>query len=235
MNSLATRIFFSLGLGVLAISPAAKAGEWNQKTVLTFSESVEIPGQVLPAGTYVFKLANSNSNSHIVQVFNKSEDRVFGTFLAIPSHRVRPSETTVIRFEERAADSPQAIKSWFYPYRNIGHEFVYPKNEAVELAKANNEPVPAMPTELTAETKMPRITLERTEIAILFAAPLKAEEPNGEEVELAAAFPDSASDAAALPEELPDTASSLPLMGLAGLLSIGAAGILRIRAARVRG
>lgn len=234
MNTLTRKMLLSIGLGVLATWPVAKADEWNQRTVLTFSESIEIPGEILPAGTYVFKLANSTSNRHIVQVFNEDENRVFGTFLAIPSHRSRPSQQTVIRFEERAAGSPQAIKAWFYPNRTSGHEFVHPKNQALELAQANNTPVPAMPTELTADTTKPAVVLSGPEVAALTSAPLEAEEPNGEEVDLAAAFPAAVSGTTALPVELPATASSTPFIGLLGLLSIVAAAVLRIRAVSVK-
>ena len=80
---------------------------------------------------------------------------MFGTFLAIPSYRRHPSEKTIIRFEERAAGSPQAIKAWFYPHKTYGHEFVYPKTEAVALAKANNAPVPSMPAELAPNMRSP--------------------------------------------------------------------------------
>src|SRR5277367_396820 len=102
MSKLQMKIALFLGLGLGALLPGAKADEWNQRTVLTFSSPVEMPGQILPAGTYVFKLANSQSNRHIVQVFSPEEDRVFGTFLAIPNYRHRPAEKTIIRFEERA-------------------------------------------------------------------------------------------------------------------------------------
>jgi hypothetical protein len=230
MNTLAMRMFFSVAVGVLATLPAAQADEWNQRTVLNFSESVEIPGQILPAGTYVFKLANSSSARNIVQVFNQKENRVLGTFLAIPSHRSRPSEKTVIRFEERAAGSPQAIKAWFYPHKTSGHEFVYPKNQALELAKANDTPVPSMPTELTVDMIKPAIAWNGPEIKALTTITLTLEEPNGKEVLLAAALP-NATSSPDLPQELPATASLVPLIGLVGLLSLSTAAILRIRAA----
>jgi hypothetical protein len=76
MTKLQTRIMLFMGLGALALLPAARADEWNQRTVMTFSSPVEIPGQILPAGTYVFKVADSQANRHIVQVFNKNENHV---------------------------------------------------------------------------------------------------------------------------------------------------------------
>jgi hypothetical protein len=234
MNTLTTKMFLMIGLTALAVLPGAKAEPWNQKTILTFSGPVQIPGQVLPAGTYVFKLADSSSNRHIVQVFNKDENHVFGTFLAIPDFHLRPSSETIIKFEERAAGSPQAIKAWFYPGRNYGHEFVYPKKEAVELASTNHTPVPAMPTELTPDTIKPDVALDAPEVIAISITHVMAEEPGGEEVELNEAFPAADTPAPAMPEKLPSTATALPLIGLIGLTLLATGGVLRLGAARVK-
>jgi hypothetical protein len=231
MNTLQTKIILLAMLAAITLLPAARADEWNQKTVVTFSEPVEIPGQVLPAGTYVFKLANSQSSRHIVQVFNKDENRLFGTFLAIPSYRHRPSDKTIIRFQERAAGEPQAIQAWFYPSKTYGHEFVYPKAEALALAEANNTPVPSLP-ELPPSTTQPAATITSREFRALLVVPLKIEKPTGEEVELAQA--QVPAPPAELPETLPKTASPVPLIGLFGLLSLGTAFTLRLAAARVK-
>jgi LPXTG-motif cell wall-anchored protein len=229
MNNLMNKMMLLAGIATLAVLPGVRADQWDQKTVLKISEPLEIPGQVLPAGTYVLKLANSQTSRHIVQVFTQGDNRLLGTFLAIPSHRHQPSDKTILRYEERPAGSPQAIKAWFYPGKTYGHEFVYPKNEAVDLAKANNMPVPAMPMEFITVTTMAVIDFRGPEIAAMAAAPLKAEEPSGQEVELASltASPDAAPE---LPEELPSTASAAPLIGLIGLASLGTAFVLRRRA-----
>jgi hypothetical protein len=236
MIKLQNRVMLLAGLGLLALVPGAWADAWNQKTVFTFDGPVEIPGQILPAGTYVFKLANSDSNRNIVQVFNQQENQVFGTFLAIPDYRLQAANKSIIRFEERAAGQPQAVKAWFYPGHKHGHEFVYPKTEALALAKANNTRVPSMPAELAQQTTMPRVTLTGPVVLALNMAPLKAEEPTGGEVEVAEAFgtPDSPAASAVLPDKLPETASSLPFIGLIGLLSLGTAITLRLAAARVK-
>jgi hypothetical protein len=235
MSMLHTKMTLLLGVGVLALLPAAKASEWNQRTVFTFSGPVEIPGQVLPAGTYVFKLADSPSNRHIVQVFNKEENHVFGTFLAIPDYRLHPSDQTIVKFAERPAGSPEAIKGWFYPGRNYGHEFVYPKSEAVVLAQTNHTPVPFMPSELTQTTTLPDIALDAPEIVAMEAAPLKAERPTGEEAELSDVFVVSELIAPVeLPEVLPSTATSMPVVGLIGLMSLGIAVVLRASASKAK-
>src|SRR5271154_1902681 len=130
-----------------AISPSLKADAWDKKTVITFSGPVEIPGVhltgwgVLPAGTYVFKVLDSMSDRHIVQIFNKDETVIYATILAIPNYRLKATDKTVMTFRERPAGEPEALRAWFYPGKNWGEEFVYPKAKAIELAKTANAPV----------------------------------------------------------------------------------------------
>ena len=204
------------------VVPTATADDWNRETVITFSGPVEVPGvgaQTLPAGTYVFKIFDSQSDRHIVQIFNQDKTHVFTTILAIPNYRLHATDKTVITFRERPAGEPEALRAWFYPGREWGEEFVYTKSRAIELAKETNEPVLATPIELAAAP-----------IEALKTAPVEAVAPTGEPVELAqvvepppmaAASPQAAAEPAAA-EPLPKTASPLPLIALIGLLTIGA-------------
>jgi hypothetical protein len=197
------------------VVPAATADEWNRKTVITFNEPVEVPGvgaQVLPAGTYVFKILDSQSDRHIVQIFDKEETHVFTTILAIPNYRLHATDKTVISFRERPVGQPEALRAWFYPGHEWGDEFVYAKPRALELAKETNEPVLATPVELAAAP-----------VETLKTAPVEAVAPTGEPVELAEVVEPPP---AALPTALPNTASSLPLIGLLGLLALGAGGVM---------
>ena len=197
-------------LFVLAV-PTVSADEWNRKTAITFNEPVEVPGvgaQTLPAGTYVFKILDSQSDRHIVQIFSKDETHLFTTILAIPNYRLHATDKTVISFRERPVGQPEALKAWFYPGHEWGDEFVYAKPRAVELAKENNETVLATPIELAAAP-----------VETLQTAPVEAVAPTGEPVELAQVV-------APPPAALPNTASSLPLIGLLGLLSLGVAGVM---------
>src|SRR4029434_4714909 len=137
------------------------AQAWNKRTMVTFSAPVEIPGvgaQVLPAGTYVFRLLDSLSDRHIVQIFNKNESHVYATILAIPNYRLRATDKTVMTFAERAVGEPQAIRAWFYPGDNSGQEFVYPKKRAVELAKITHQPVLYIPDEAAPKIIAPENT-----------------------------------------------------------------------------
>ncbi|MGB6476801.1 MAG: hypothetical protein WBF04_22340 [Candidatus Sulfotelmatobacter sp.] len=209
-------------LCVLVVT-TAKADDWNRKTVITFSGPVEVPGvgqHNLPAGTYVFKVLDSQSDRHIVQIFNQDETQVLTTVIAIPNYRLKTTDKTTITFRERPAGQPEALRAWFYPGRASGEEFVYEKSRAIELAKETNEPVLATSVEATAP------------VEDLKTAPVEAVAPTGEPVELAQVVEpppaDPAPVAAAEPvtvaaaEPLPATASFLPLIALIGLLTIGA-------------
>src|SRR4030095_2679700 len=99
--------------GLIAV-PTARADEWNKKTVITFSQPVEVAGHVLPAGTYTFQLADSPSDRHLVQIYG-ADGRIIATVLAIPDYRLTATDETVMTFNEASAGSPQPIRAWFYP------------------------------------------------------------------------------------------------------------------------
>lgn len=172
------------------LAPTARADALNKKTVVTFSGPVEIPGVhlsgfgVLPAGTYVFKIVDSQSDRHIVQIFSEDEKTTYATVLAIPNYRLKVTDKTVMTFTERPAGEPEALRAWFYPGRNSGEEFVYPKARAMELAKAGNMPVLYTSAELPSET-VGAITADQSTVGDLKRATVMAVNPSGQEVQLA--------------------------------------------------
>ena len=241
--SVSRTVMTVLGLALMGavFSPGVKADEWNQKTVMTFSGPVEIPGVhlkgwgVLPAGTYVFKLLDSQGDRNIVQIFNKDQTVVYATILAIPNYRLRVTDKTVVTFRERPAGEPEALRAWFYPGQNFGQEFVYPKAQAIVLAKETNTPVLFTPAELPVEVAEPVQTVDHPVVVQLKQAPVMAIQPTGEQVEVATVVtppPPAEVTPAAEPvqvaaAELPQTASYLPLIGLLGLLALAGALVLR--------
>jgi hypothetical protein len=233
----------SFALVAMASAVNVQADTFNKKTVITFSDSFEVPGvdaQILPAGTYVFKVFESFGDRNIVQIFNADETHLFTTVLAINNFRLKPTEKTVMTFKERGEGQPEAIKAWFYPDNAFGQEFVYSKKRALQLAKIVNEPVLAMPIETN--------TVPPAEV--LKSIKLEAIKPTGEEAPVteiveappqraAVAAPVAAAPVSAPAEKtevaqaLPHTASSLPLAGLIGLLSLCAGFVLVIITKRV--
>jgi hypothetical protein len=227
----------------LALPQRVNADSWDQLTKVTFNEPVEIPGQVLPAGSYVFKLLESQSDRNIVQIYNADQSKQIAMIMAIPDFRLKPTGKTVVTFEERAAGAPEAIKAWFYPGDNYGQEFVYPKPRAVQLAKVVKQPVPSMPANLEANTKMAAKSAKEAPAVALKKAPVKAQQPTGEEVEILQVVTtppqlvaQNTPPAAPAPEpakKLPTTASLLPLAALIGLLLTSAGFLLRFASRRL--
>ncbi|MGA8556896.1 MAG: hypothetical protein WB630_20995, partial [Candidatus Acidiferrales bacterium] len=192
-----------------------------------FSAPVEIPGgRVLPAGTYTFKLLDTSADRNIVQIFNKDQTTLYATVLAIPDYRRNPTDKVLVTFEETKQGGPPAIKEWFYPGESYGQEFVYPKPRAVEIAKNSNQPVPSMSSESASNISQSATSSNDASVVAMKDTPLKAEEANGDEVEVAEVFivhPVLVAENTAA--ELPKTASMLPLLWLLGIIftALGAA------------
>src|SRR4051812_37296037 len=148
------------------MAPGARADEWNKKTILTFSGPVQIPGATLPAGSYVFKLADLPGNRHVVQVFDKDEKKIYTTLLSVPNQRLEPSDKPVILFSERATGSPQAVKVWYYPGDTIGDEFVYPKTQAMKIAKDTHSRVLATNDDTRSSNTAGEIPVEMKTAAV---------------------------------------------------------------------
>ena len=217
----------------LAATATLSADAWNKKTKVTFSGPVQLPaahskdGVVsLGAGTYIFRLDDSQANRHIIQVTNERGNHVYSTILALPDYRLNATSKTVMYFSERPAGTPPAIKSWFYPGDNFGHRFVYPKVKAVQIAAETHQPVPSH-TMPVVEEKAP-------------AAEVKIQTPEKQEVAYAPQTFDKvdATDTAGVEGEpvkapqvaeakLPKTASPIYEIGLLGLMLMGASLLVR--------
>jgi hypothetical protein len=225
-----------LFLLAVAFLPSSKADEWNKKTIITINEPLAIPGKVLQPGTYVMKLLDSPAERHIVQIFNKDESQIEATIIAMPNYRLTPADKTQFAFWEMPSGQPRALKAWFYPGDNFGQEFAYPKEVASTIAKTNNENVPTVAPENNNQIAGMTTPSGETQAAEAAPAPQQAEaqpapapapapaQPSTAEAQPA---PASAPQPAPAPQpantSLPRTASPFPLVGLAGLLSAGAA------------
>lgn len=136
----------TLVLMFAVMSPLARADASNQETVLTFSQPVEIPGQILPAGSYCFVVLNDASSRDIVQIFNSDRDKLYATFMTVPTSRMEPTGDTVISFAERPSGQPEALMTWFYPGELTGHAFQYAGQEDRELLSDAKQVVTAGPS-----------------------------------------------------------------------------------------
>lgn len=232
----------------MAVTSTMTAQTWNKKTKVRFSGPVQIPAphtsagvMVLSAGSYIFKLVDSESDRHIVQVTDTTENKVYSTILAINDYRLNATSKTVMYFSERKAGAPQAIKSWFYPGDNFGQRFIYPKVHATTLAAAVNQPVPSY---VPPPQPQPQVIekIKVVQVPVYIQTPAKAEvaytpqvlekhdatDSAGEEGQAVKTEAPSAGNDA--PAKLPKTASPMFGYGLVGSLLLGSS--LLVRTAR---
>jgi hypothetical protein len=215
----------------VVFSPDANAQRFDKKTTITVNRPFEIPGKVLQPGEYVFRLFEVAGQRNVVQVMSSDEMHTYALVLGIPDYRLDAPEDADVTFYEVERGAPLPMHAWFYADSNFGVEFVYPKRRAVEIATESEEHVIA-----TAEPEYPEAPVP----AELKVEPLIAIEPGGKEVELTMVHPEPVEPSvgeAAPPEEpalqeLPKTASPVPLVALAAFLAATAAGAVRVMRSR---
>lgn len=225
------------------VTPSARADQYDKLTYLTFSGPVQIPGATLAPGTYMFKLADSQADRHIVQIFDKAGSKLYATLLAVPDFRVDTPDKNIVLFGERATGTPQAVKAWWYPGDSTGEEFVYPKSQAMKIARRSHESVLSMNDEGSADrrrmksAKVGRVNEsgQTAQSAQAPATPTETATPSGTSGSAASSTtdrsaPSTTSARSTSRRHLPRTGSELPLAELlAGLAFAGAAGTHQLR------
>jgi len=237
------RVFKLLLLGscilLFTLTPGARASAWDQKVITTFSGPVEIPGQILPTGTYVFKVLNVTGTRDIVQVTNADETKVLTTAFTVARYRPTPTSKAVFVMEERGVDSPQAVQAWYYPGFVDGHQFIYRGHRGLLASAAVSTSTISTPTTSEAVTIPPATE----ESSVMTAEANTNEMENKENMEQNESpkteAPPQTSTTSDMPattqpeKELPKTASTMPLFALIGMLLLGGALGLKMLASRV--
>ena len=160
MVRLIGRLMCSAVLVAFVTAPST-AQPLDKRTYFTFSGPVAIPGATLPAGEYLFRLANPGSGRNVVQVMNADGGKPLGMFFAIRAERRDASDKPEVSFIETAAGNPAAVRTWWYPGERSGYEFIYPKAQARQLAKATSQPVLTTKTESTKAEETDTTDLSR--------------------------------------------------------------------------
>jgi hypothetical protein len=149
INKIALLIAFAI-TSVLFMEVVAHADEADQYTKITFNQAIEIPGKILPAGTYLFKLENPD-NLSVVQILSADGTHTYATLQTIAAERRKPAGHTVVVLAEQPDGKPETLLEWFYPGDTIGHEFVYSKQEERQLAQDRQQTVKADQTAQAAD------------------------------------------------------------------------------------
>ena len=212
----------------LAAAMTMRADEWDKRTILTVNQPIQVTDKVLEPGQYVFKLLDSSSNRHIVQIFNGDQTHLVDTIMAVPNYRLEPTGSSRFTFWETPPGNARALRAWFYPGDNFGQEFRYPSHLTVLEASVRQTTVPQ---ETTASRETTEVTTKPAE-----PPPAPMEEKKVEEkTEIAQAAPPPVpapppeAPPAPPPTSLPKTGSLYPLIGISGLLSLALFGLLRLR------
>jgi len=256
VTAIATATVLAL-LVALTLNVAAQQPDTRDRTIMTFSSAVELPGMRLEPGTYVFRLADTASRN-VIQVLDQGEKEMLGQWLFVSAERPEVTGDTVVTFRETSSASTPAVQFWYYPGEKIGKEFIYPKDQALriaqrtgatvltddgpvtataqaEVAVAPAEPEPSASADAGIVEGVPEAQAETT-VATSGSSETGAVGTSGSGDQVAGvrqestiAQADTRDDSGAV-SELPATASPLALSGLLALLSLaGAAGIRSFR------
>jgi LPXTG-motif cell wall-anchored protein len=218
----------ALTLGIAAPTEAQTA---DYQTYFTFSGPVTLPGATLPAGKYLFRLADPSTSRKVINVLTADGKKSVAMLTTIPNRLNRAPKDPEVRFMETSGNTPPPIKTWWYPGNSTGYEFIYPRKQALELAKVVNEPVLTTGTDTkefeTAD--LARVAPSGDAAAPVNENPAPAEATGRAqrgEIPPADTPTAQADTRAAQPEtriaraELPQTASSQPLVALLGGLAL---------------
>jgi hypothetical protein len=231
-------IGIAAGVGVFR----AQADQWDKMTVLTVNQPIQVRDTFLNPGTYVFKLYNSNSDRHVVQIFNADQSRIIDTVMAIPNYRMEPTGHSQFTFYETPPGTARAMRAWFYPGDNFGQEFPYPKHlKQLAMAETTSTTTPissesssTTTTETSKAEPAPTTVAEENKAQADTTAADTSQEKQAAEIAQSTPPPAPPAQAEASTErdrsgELPKTASPYPAVGLAGLVSLCLYGLLRVK------
>jgi hypothetical protein len=230
---------------VVAGPTVLQGDEWNLKTYISVNQPFQVPGAVLEPNTkYVLRRLDGNAGTnHVVRIMNADETKVLTTFMAISDWRLEPADDTVLTFIETAPGYPKPVKSWFYPGRLNGLEFLYSKEEKAEIAahapgaqpaQVQTAELPETETftpEVSEATTMPAPVEEQTQIEREKPSDVTPSEaqPAPTEEEVPAVQPEETAAPTGKEESLPATGSELPMLALLGLSFLGLGRALRRR------
>ena len=184
---LSTRVFglaCAVTVFVCLMAAPVSAQPLDKRTLFTFSGPVTLPNVTLPAGQYLFRLADPDGSSKAVQVLNADGTKPYGLFFTIPAERLEPASSPEVRFMETASGTPAAIRTWWYPGERRGYEFIFPKEQARRLAMRASQPVlttdaQTTTTEQTNTAELSRVGSNGQETDVSASAAPTAATPSG--------------------------------------------------------
>jgi hypothetical protein len=115
-------------LSMTAATPAFAQAE-NKTSQVSFASWVEIPGEVLPGGTYVFRVSGTPAGHHTVRIYDQVTGILVATQKTVPQFRDNFPPQPSFTFEEHSAPNPPSVTTWFHMGSKMGEGFVYLNHE----------------------------------------------------------------------------------------------------------
>lgn len=232
--SILKQLLPAMAVSFVLTGSAYSAINYADSYKFTNKETWEVPEATLPPGDYVLTVHDKLLDREIFQVKGAKDGKVYSNFLAI--HGKGGNAKTILTFWS-GLENGKAIRAWFIPGQAETWDFVYPKERAIELAKASGSPVAAVDLSGLAKPNNPLLSAEDLRAVQLWLLTPKRVSPGAEGVQIAAAKigPKHPRAAAASGDEthtMPRTSSHFVEMLGAGAM-LAAAGLLVLRRARV--
>ena len=220
---------------VLALAiplPMLAAGAENPSANFTVSQQTLVPGMTLQPGSYSIKVLDHLQDRYIVRIDDASRNQ-HSTFISVQDPKVKSAGKTGAVPWSAGPDGNSALRGFSFGSNTPPLEFVYPKADAVALAKVNDSKVPAIdPASEGRPAEVSGLSKEDMEIVTLWLLSSSTVGPTDTAPTIKAEkMQQVASNKPPKPviDRLPHTASALPTMLLAGLGAAAGAALLRRR------
>ena len=231
-------------LTMSAMPSLAQGQPMDARTEFTFNQPIDLPGVTLPAGTYIFRFVDGTTGRKVMQVQAKdASSKTYGMFLTINAQRPTPSDDAELRFLETPAGQPAAVKTWWYPGNTIGREFIYPKSQAIRLARATNAAVLTTEAENVTSEEMQTADLayvsptgqstaltDEQLVAAAANTPPVGATTSAQQTDSGVASRAPAQEGTMARTQLPRTSTPMAGIGLLGMISLLGGAWLRFRA-----
>lgn len=178
--------------------PAAQADTNGKKITLEFKSATQIPGQVLPPGSYVFEAAGTQAGWNVVKIYNQDGSSQITTLLAYQNPQLKNTGEPILFYSRHAGIPYPVMEGWFFEGDSAAQQWAYSDKMALKIGEANHTRIPTTGTEDVYPSTLP-------DAASSWTPPVTP----------------------AADQPLPQTASDLPTLALIGVAFLLAAFVLR--------
>lgn len=187
-------VVFCLSI-LCALCLATSQNQKYQTTKVVLTAPIEVPGRVLPVGSYLFALVPGDPEHNLVQDWTADREHLLATILTVPDYTLHPNGRTTLKFDVARYGTPEAepdaLRAWFYPGDDFGHEFVYSRDRAKDIAARSGRPVLAMSDKLAENITKPALSAREASVIAMEEAKVQAIWPSGQAADKSEAFGES--------------------------------------------